>query len=516
MGFKVAQLWQAPDINPVNGKARSIPVLNPINKYGRVFLFSWWGFMIAFWSWYAFPPLLTLTIKKDLKLSQNEIANSNIIALVGTLLVRVVAGPACDRYGARVTFAACLLLGALPTALAGTVHSATGLMVLRFFVGILGGAFVPCQVWSTGFFDKNVVGTANALTGGWGNTGGGITYFIMPAIFDSLVSKQNLTPHVAWRVAFIVPFILITVTAILMLVLCPDTPQGKWSERQLHVQESLQVHGIKVDIIDAKGSVTGNESAPSTSNVSTEKRLDEEADISRAKRMPNEHEIEMSEQGMLDEAQGEVIAKPTLKEAMQVIFSPQTLTLVACYLSSFGAELAINSSLGAYYLKNFPQLGQTGTGRWAAMFGLLNLVSRPIGGIFADIIYQKTGSVWGKKIWLHSLAIICGAFQIAVGVKDSHSKATMFGLVAGMGFFLEASNGANFALVPHVHPFANGIVSGAAGACGNLGGVIFAIIFRYQGVDYGKTLWVIGVITIGINICVSWIPPIPKGQIGGR
>ncbi len=38
MGFKVDTLWQEPEINPVNGKARSIPILNPINKYGRVFV----------------------------------------------------------------------------------------------------------------------------------------------------------------------------------------------------------------------------------------------------------------------------------------------------------------------------------------------------------------------------------------------------------------------------------------------------------------------------------------------
>ena len=118
---------------------------------------------------------MTVTIKKDLKLSQNEIANSNIIALTATLLVRVIAGPACDRFGPRYTFAGCLLLGAIPTALAGTIHSATGLYVIRFFIGILGGSFVPCQVWSTGFFDKNVVGTSNALTAGFGNAGGGIT-----------------------------------------------------------------------------------------------------------------------------------------------------------------------------------------------------------------------------------------------------------------------------------------------------------------------------------------------------
>lgn len=40
--------------------------------------------VIAFWSWYAVPPLLPITMKKDLHLSQNEIANSNIIALTAT------------------------------------------------------------------------------------------------------------------------------------------------------------------------------------------------------------------------------------------------------------------------------------------------------------------------------------------------------------------------------------------------------------------------------------------------
>lgn len=90
-------------------------------------------------------------------------------------LVRLVTGPLCDRYGPRYVFAGLLLCGAVPTALATTVKNPMGLIAIRFFVGILGGTFVPCQVWCTGFFDKNVVGTANALAGGWGNAGGGIT-----------------------------------------------------------------------------------------------------------------------------------------------------------------------------------------------------------------------------------------------------------------------------------------------------------------------------------------------------
>lgn len=57
--FDYTTLWRAPEVNPVNFKARSIPYLNPINLYGRVFFFSWFGFLIAFWSWYAFPPLVS-------------------------------------------------------------------------------------------------------------------------------------------------------------------------------------------------------------------------------------------------------------------------------------------------------------------------------------------------------------------------------------------------------------------------------------------------------------------------
>ncbi|KAL9604614.1 MAG: hypothetical protein Q9219_000334 [cf. Caloplaca sp. 3 TL-2023] len=513
--FDPTLLWRAPDVNPVNRKARSIPGLNPVNLYGRVFTFSWFGFMIAFWSWYAFPPLLTDVIAKDLNLKQTDIANSNIIALTATLLVRLVAGPACDRFGPRWTFAGCLFAGAIPTVLAGAVYNAKGLLALRFFVGILGGSFVPCQVWSTGFFDKNVVGTANALTAGFGNAGGGITYFLMPAIFDSLVADHGLSRHVAWRVTFIVPFICIVVTAVAMLILCPDTPTGKWSERHLAAQQNLASHGISGAVVDVPGGLTDKPNTGTSSpSDSTEKKLGFEA---AEPKQPEgfAHEAQIGEQQMLDTARGEIVVKPSVREALPVVFSLQTLVQGGCYFCSFGAELAINSILGAYYVKNFPSLKQRGSGNWAAMFGLLNVVFRPLGGLVSDLIYPRAG-LWGKKIWIHGLAVVTGAFLIAIGATDPHSRNTMFGLVAGMAFFLEAGNGANFSLVPHVHPHANGIVSGCTGAAGNFGGIIFAIIFRYNNKDYAKVFWIIGVMTIGINLALSWIRPIPRGQIGGH
>lgn len=465
---------------------------------------------------YAFPPLLADVIAADIGANTAAVANSNIIALTATLLVRLVAGPACDRFGPRYTFAGCLLIGAIPTFLSGTCYSVSQLYALRFFIGILGGSFVPCQVWTTGFYDKNIVGTANSLTAGFGNAGGGITYFVMPAVYNSLVNR-GLLSSTAWRVSFVVPGILIVVVAIFLLILCPDTPTGKWSDRMQAAENNLRTHGVQGTIVDIPGQVT--EKTSDAGSNSQPDIVDEEKKLDTTRGTFGDHEVQMGEQQMVDTARGEVVQKPSFREVARVMFSPQTLVMGACYFCTFGAELSINSILGNYYGANFKgTLDLQGAGNWAAMFGLMNVVWRPLGGVVGDLIYHYTGTVWGKKALLHTYGFIMGAFLIAWGVTDPHKLSTFVCLVGiGMAFFLEGANGLVFSVVPHVHPYANGVVSGFTGASGNLGGIVFAIIFRYIGpTHYGTTIWIIGVIAMGVNLAVCWIPPIPRGQIGGR
>lgn len=278
--------------------------------------------------------------------------------------------------------------------------------------------------------------------------------FVMPAIFDSLVHQQGLTPHVAWRVAFIVPFILITFTAITMLIFCPDTPVGSWADRHSAV--------VTTGIVPPTSSEEPSP-PPSTNEKDTTTKSDYK-DTSTVESDAGTNEADRA----LDIAKGEVITAPTLKEILRIFISPQTLALTFPYFCSFGGELAINSILGSYYLKNFPYLGQTGSGRWAAMFGLLNVVTRPAGGFISDLIYKYTkGSLWAKKMWIHFVGVMTGALLIVIGILDPHNLGTMIGLIAVMAFFHEAGNGANFALVPHVHPHANGVLSGMVGATGN-------------------------------------------------
>lgn len=342
----------------------------------------------------------------------------------------------------------------------------------------------------------------------------------MPAVFDSLVATQGMSDHKAWRVTFVVPLICLIACGVGMIILCPETPVGKWTERAQRIQENLEAHGLGgVQIVDVPGSVadrppSDEEKADSDSNKNGSDKnvqlFDKEAPISRSE--------------ALETAQGETVVKPTFKQALPVLFSLQTLFHICTYACSFGGELAINAILSSYYKKNFPQLDQTKAGNYASIFGFLNFVTRPLGGIIADILYTRFGrNLWLKKGWVTACGVLTGALLVIIGHVDPSeanggSISLMVGLISLMAIFHEAGNGANFALVPHVHPFANGILSGTTGGGGNFGGVIFSIIFRFMGngTDYAKGLWVIGILQLGLNLAVCWIPPIPKGQVGGR
>jgi NNP family nitrate/nitrite transporter-like MFS transporter len=265
----------------------------------------------------------------------------------------------------------------------------------------------------------------------------------MPAIYDSLKNDRGLSSHVAWRVSFLVPFILITTVACGLLFLTEDTPTGKWSERGVATGSTTHQSVVTTSGgLDDKPATTGSISS---------------ADEKKAHEPARDVESATGEVQVIDGYQHEVVVKPTFKEGMKVLFSPQTLMLAFGYFNSFGAELAVNSVLGAYYLKNFPYLGQTNSGRWAAMFGLLNVITRPLGGFIGDLIYKYTkGNLWAKKCWIHFVGVMAGIFIIVIGRLNPHNQDTMIGLVALFAIFLEAGNGANFALVPHVHPHANG------------------------------------------------------------
>ena len=190
----------------------------------RAFHCSWWSFFIAFFIWFAISPLLS-EIASDLDLTKQQIWTSSIAGVGGTIVMRFIMGPLCDVFGARVLFSWVLCLAAIPTACTGFVQTANGLVLLRLCIGLAGSSFVMCQYWTSRMFTKEVVGTANALVGGWGNLGAGVTQLVMGSILFPIF-KSFTDSETAWRTVCIVPAVIAFATGIIIYYISDDCPKG--------------------------------------------------------------------------------------------------------------------------------------------------------------------------------------------------------------------------------------------------------------------------------------------------
>ena len=209
-------------------KATEIKLCNFSRPHMRAFHCSWFCFFIAFFIWFAIAPLLP-EIKQTLNLSKQQIWTSNICSVAGTIFMRFVNGPICDKYGARIPMGAILVFASIPCALTGLVSNAANLAVLRFFIGLGGSTFVMCQYWTSRMFTKEVVGTANALVGGWGNLGGGVTQLVMGSCLFPLF-KLGMSAEMAWRTVCIVPAAVGISVGLLILKISDDAPKGNYAE----------------------------------------------------------------------------------------------------------------------------------------------------------------------------------------------------------------------------------------------------------------------------------------------
>jgi NNP family nitrate/nitrite transporter-like MFS transporter len=209
-------------------KAAEIKMCNFARPHTRALHFSWICFFIAFFIWFTIAPLLG-EIRVTLNLTKKEMWASSIASVAGTILLRFINGPLCDKYGPRIPMGLILCLASTPTACTGLVNSANGLIFLRFFIGLAGSTFVMCQFWTSRMFVKEVAGTANAIVGGWGNLGGGVTQLVMGSVLFPLF-KTGMSAEKAWRTVCIVTACVGFLVGVLCLLFSDDAPKGNYGD----------------------------------------------------------------------------------------------------------------------------------------------------------------------------------------------------------------------------------------------------------------------------------------------
>ncbi len=204
----------------------------------KTFHITWLMFFVCFFGWFGLAPLMP-TIRAELHLTKGQVGNCIIASVSATIIARLFIGKLCDIWGPRKTAVRLLLIGSLPVFLVGLAHSYTTFLLFRLAIGVIGASFVITQFHTSMMFAPKLKGTANAVTGGWGNLGGGVTNMVMPLIFAAIVGF-GYTKSEAWRYAMIVPGVLMLVIAFLYWKYTKDTPNGNYDEVGYNVGKSTK------------------------------------------------------------------------------------------------------------------------------------------------------------------------------------------------------------------------------------------------------------------------------------
>jgi NNP family nitrate/nitrite transporter-like MFS transporter len=137
-----------------------------------------------------------------------------------------------------LTYTGLLVIGAIPAFGIALATTYPVFLFFRLLIGAIGASFVITQYHTSVMFAPNVVGTANAASAGWGNSGGGVTQSVMPWVLAAVLSL-GASPKMGWRVSMLVPGTLMVVVAFMYWRFTQDCPQGNYRE--------LRAKGIEIE-----------------------------------------------------------------------------------------------------------------------------------------------------------------------------------------------------------------------------------------------------------------------------
>ncbi|MBT6478106.1 MAG: MFS transporter, partial [Gammaproteobacteria bacterium] len=173
------------------------------------------------------------------------------------------------------------------------------------------------------------------------------------------------------------------------------------------------------------------------------------------------------------------------------------------YMVTFGSELAVVSMLPLFFLDTF-NISAILAGMLASGFAFMNLVARPGGGLLSDRFGRKKTLIIlliGSMIGYITLSNVDGTWALPLAVM-----ATM-----ACSFFVQAGEGAVFAMVPLVKRRLTGQVAGMAGAYGNVGGVTFLTVLSF--VEPALFFITIAVAAFVVMILVALFLEEPEGHM---
>jgi len=212
-----------------HGRAARIELFSFSTPAMRAFHVTWVAFFLCFVAWFGIAPLMTV-VRAEMGLTKEQIGWCVIGSVAITIIARLFFGWLCDRIGPRIAYTWLLILGSLPVMGIALAHDFTTFLLFRVAIGAIGASFVITQYHTSLMFAPRCVGTANAVTAGWGNLGGGVAQIIMPLLLMLFVTAFGVSEAIGWRLSMVSLGLTMIAAGVAYYFLTQDTPEGNFRE----------------------------------------------------------------------------------------------------------------------------------------------------------------------------------------------------------------------------------------------------------------------------------------------
>ena len=425
----------------------------------KVLHMSWIAFFITFVVWFNHAPLLG-AIKESLGLTAAQAKTLLILNVALTIPARIIIGMLTDKFGPRRVYSALLFICAFPCFMFAFSTTFEMAALSRLLLGFIGAGFVIGIRMVSEWFPHNELGTAEGIYGGWGNFGSAAASFTLPVLALWIGGDDG------WRYAIASTGVLCIFWSFVYYNTVSDTPKGSTYFRPKNIG-GMEVTSkgdfaflivMKLPMYFALALLTWKLSPNGVSLIS------ETAAVLAYVGLVLLFVIDTYK---AYDVNREIFVKP-VPEIQRYKFK-QVAVLNILYVATFGSELAVVSMLPLFFAETFG-LSAVVAGMVASAYAFMNLMSRPGGGLISDKFGRK------KTLLILTAGLAVGYFVMSL---IDATWPVWVAVVAAMAcsFFVQAGEGAVFAVVPLIKRRLTGQIAGMTGAYGNVGAVTYLTIF---------------------------------------
>ncbi len=458
----------------------------------KILHLSWLAFFVSFVVWFNLAPMLQ-AIKETFGLTKSEITTLLVLNVALTIPARVIIGMLTDKYGPRLVYSILLIVMSIPCFMFAFAETYTQLAIARFLLGAIGAGFVIGIRMVSEWFPHKELGTAEGIYGGWGNFGSAAAAFTLPTVALMFGGDDG------WRYAVAITGVMSLIIGIIYYFNTSDTPKGAtyFKPKTMGAMEITSKGDffllilMKIPMYIALAVLAWKLSPAKVNMISADATSMIYVGLVA---------LFIYEVSLVWKVNKKVFTE-TIPEMQRYSFK-QVAVLNVLYFATFGSELAVVSMLPLFFSETF-SLTPVMAGMLASGYAFMNLMSRPGGGYLSD--------KFGRK---KTLLILTGglAFGYLLMSQVDSTWSIVLAVIAVMScsFFVQAGEGAVFAVVPLIKRSQTGQIAGMTGAYGNVGAVTYLLV--YSMVDASTFFMVIaGTAVIGFIALLALKEP--KGEI---